>query len=74
MTATVERVSPNPKRMLSEDLELLIRKALDTRDRAEMHWRTVVVEAAEIASVRTVAEFTGLSTSTIMRWKKERGE
>lgn len=71
MTATVERVSPNPKRVLSRADEKLLKDALAQRDWADMHLRTVVVELSERSSVRVLAEFTGMSTNTISRWKAD---
>lgn len=67
MTATVGGVSPNPKRVLSDGERERIRAALTQREVAERELRAAVVESA--ASVRVLADFTGLSTSTVQRWK-----
>lgn len=67
MTATVGGVSPNPKRVLSDGERERIRTALTQRAAADAELRAAVAESA--ASVRELAEFTGLSTSTVQRWK-----
>lgn len=67
MTATVGDVSPNPKRVLSDGERERIRAALTQRDAAETELRAAVTEST--ASVRVLADFTGLSTSTVQRWK-----
>ena len=69
MTATVGDVSPNPKRVLSDSERERIRAALTRRELAERELRAAVVESA--ASVRVLADFTGLSTSTVQRWKND---
>lgn len=72
MTATLQRVSPNPKRVLSPEDEISIRKALTRRDDAVEGVRRVVLDAVSHgASVRVLAEFTGMSTNTISRWKAD---
>lgn len=71
MTATLQRVSPNPKRILNADDEQRIREALDARTKADENLRTTVVDASTRASVRVLAEFTGMSTNTISRWKAD---
>lgn len=70
MTATVERVSPNPKRLLDVAEAERLRAAMKLRDEAEQELRAAVTEST--ASVRVLAEFTGMSTNTISRWKSER--
>jgi len=74
MTATLRRVSPNPKRVLSPDDEKLVREALDARDQAEENLRNTIVEVSARSSVRVLAEFTGMSTNTISRWKADARE
>lgn len=72
MTATLQRVSPNPKRALSPEDETRIRFAMHVRDAAYEHLRRAVLDAADNgASVRVLAEFTGMSTNTISRWKAD---
>lgn len=71
MTATVGRVSPNPKRVLSTRDEKRIREALEARDKADEDLRFAVVDASARSSVRVLAEFTGMSTNTISRWKAD---
>lgn len=74
-TATVERVSPNPKRVLSPEDETSIRFAMHVRDAANEYVRRAVLDAASHgASVRVLAEFTGMSTNTISRWKADARE
>jgi len=74
MTATLQRVSPNPKRVLSPDDEKLIREALDARDQADENLRNMIVDVSSRSSVRVLAEFTGMSTNTISRWKADAKE
>lgn len=71
MTATLQRVSPNPKRLLNAADEQRIREALTARDKADEGLRSAVVDASTRASVRVLAEFTGMSTNTISRWKAD---
>lgn len=69
--ATVPRVG-NPKRVLSAEDEAEIRDAMRWSESAQAHLRKMVLAAhAHGASVRSLAEFTGMSTNTIMRWKKD---
>lgn len=75
MTATLQRVSPNPKRVLSPDDETMIRDAMSLRDYADKGLRESILRAVEHgASVRVLAEFTGMSTNTISRWKADARE
>lgn len=69
MTATVGRVSPNPKRELTDDEAARIRNALDAADAATTELKAAITEST--ASVRVLAEFTGMSTNTISRWIAE---
>lgn len=72
VTATVARVSPNPKRVLEPEDETAIRGAMTAARRADQAVRDAVFTAAQHgASVRSLAEFTGMSTNTIHRWKME---
>lgn len=72
LTATVARVSPNPKRVLDPEDETAIREALTAARQADQAVRNAVLTAAlHGASVRSLAEFTGMSTNTIHRWKME---
>lgn len=69
--ATVPRVG-NPKRVLSAEDEQAIRDAMQAADVASVALRDAVVAAHwHGASVRSLSEFTGMSTNTIMRWKKD---
>lgn len=71
MTATVRRV-PNPKRPIEPDDQEKIRRAMDNHDAAYNALQDAVRTAATNgASVRELAEFTGMSTNTISRWKRE---
>lgn len=72
MTATVQRVSPNPKRPIPPDDQEAIRRAMDGHETAYAALRdAVLIAASHNASVRELAEFTGMSTNTISRWKRE---
>lgn len=74
MTDTMVRVSPNPKRLLSDEDAARIRAARVAQDEAYSEYQAAVIDALlNGASVRTVAEFTGLSTTTIQRWKADAG-
>ncbi len=70
-SATLRRVSPNPKRVLNRADELAILKAMDARDQADNHLRSTIVDVSARSSVRVLAEFTGMSTNTISRWKAD---
>jgi hypothetical protein len=66
-------VAPNPKRLLDPEDEKRIRSALSAREKATDEVRDAVLAASDHgASVRVLAEFTGMSTNTISRWKAER--
>ena len=70
--ATVARVSPNPKRHLAPVDEQRLRDALRAYEKSYSQLRAAVVGATLTgASVRAIAEFTGMSTNTISRWKNE---
>jgi len=74
VTDTVARVSPNPKRVLTPDDAETIRAAMTAHEASYERLRAAVLDAADHgAGVRALAEFTGMSTSTIQRWKNERG-
>lgn len=69
--AAVPRVG-NPKRVLMAEDEQAIRDVLNRARAVQDEVRQVVLTAhSHGASVRSLAEFTGMSTNTIMRWKKE---
>lgn len=76
--ATVPRVG-NPKRVLTAEDDDRISEALRNKQRvlrdleaADYAIRAAVVAAhAHGASIRVLSEFTGMSTNTIMRWKKD---
>lgn len=62
----------NPKRVLTAEDETRIREVLVLRDNAVESVRRAVLDAASHgASVRVLAEFTGMSTNTISRWKAD---
>lgn len=70
-TATVPRVG-NPKRVLTTEDEHAIRDAMSRAQAVQDEVRAVVLAAhSHGASVRVLSAFTGMSTNTIMRWKKE---
>lgn len=70
MSATVKGV-PQKKGLLSEVGKQRIAAAKELRDTAEAAYREeVLAEARRGASVRMLAEFTGMSTNTIGRWKR----
>jgi transposase-like protein len=72
VSATVARMSPNPKRVLTPEDETAIRDAMTAARHADQAVRNAVLTAARHgASVRSLAEFTGMSTNTIHRWKHE---
>lgn len=72
MTATVRRVAPNPKRPIEPADQDAIRRAMDNHEAAYYALRDAVRTAARNgASVRELAEFTGMSTNTISRWKRD---
>ncbi|WP_157534377.1 hypothetical protein [Microbacterium sp. Leaf320] len=64
-------MSPNPKRVLNRHDELAILKAMDARDEADENLRNTIVEVSARSSVRVLADFTGMSTNTISRWKAD---
>lgn len=69
--ATVPRVG-NPKRVLTAEDEQAIRDVLNRAQAVQDEVRHVVLAAhSHGASVRVLSEFTGMSTNTIMRWKKD---
>ncbi|PZF11773.1 hypothetical protein DEI98_06540 [Curtobacterium sp. MCLR17_034] len=58
--------------MLTAEDEQAIRDAMTAAETAGAAIREAVLTAhAHGASVRSLAEFTGMSTNTIMRWKKD---
>lgn len=70
--ATVVRVSPNPKRTLPEEDATLIRDAMNAHEKSYAALREAVVTAhRKGAGVRALAEYTGMSTKTIVRWNAE---
>lgn len=68
---TVPRV-PRPRGEMSAPARCLIEDAKQRRDDADADYRSAVVHAlSEGASFAEVAKFTGLSTNTLQRWKRE---
>ena len=71
MTATIPRV-PRPRGSLTPAQERRLTAAAEKRAKAENTYRAEVLAAlAEGASFAEVAAFTGLSTNTLQRWKRE---
>lgn len=75
MTATPDTMagmSPQHKGLIPADDQARIRAAMTAREAAYDELVAAVIDAAEHgASVRELAEFTGLSTNTITRWKRD---
>lgn len=71
MTATVTRVSPNPKRLVADEDRETILSAKSAHEAAYAAYQSAVLASLQSAGVRAVAELTGLSTNTIMRWKRD---
>lgn len=72
MTATVAPVTPQIRGLVSDDDQAAIRAAMSARENADQGLRDAVLTAVEHgASVRELAAFTGFSTATISRWKRE---
>ncbi|MDK8171772.1 hypothetical protein QP735_04440 [Curtobacterium citreum] len=62
----------NPKRVLTAEDEQAIRDAMQAAQSADAAVREAVLSAhSHGASIRVLSEFTGMSTNTIMRWKKD---
>lgn len=65
-------MSPRPSGSLTSAQERRLTLAAERRAKAEATYRAEVVAAlAEGASFSEVAAFTGLSTNTLQRWKRE---
>lgn len=65
-------MTPNPKGLIQPDDADRITAALTARDESYAELRAAVLDAAAHgAAVRELAEFTGMSTNTITRWKRE---
>lgn len=72
-TATVERVAPQNKGILSDADRARIVAALEGREAAATELRESIRAAAQNgASVRMMAESLEVSTNTISRWKREK--
>jgi DNA-directed RNA polymerase specialized sigma24 family protein len=70
-TATVGGV-PQKRGLLTPEAQKRLTHALESRANAESDLRSAVLYAVENGgSVRELAAFTGLSTNTISRWKRE---
>jgi ATP-dependent exoDNAse (exonuclease V) alpha subunit len=73
MTTTVGRVAPQPRGILSAEDQVRLTQAAEARAEADAEMRrAVLVAVSRGASVRELAAFTGLSTNTISRWKREK--
>lgn len=69
---TVFRVSPNPKRPISDEDKERISAARSAYDHAYSEYQAAVIDALlNGAGVRAVSEFSGLAVSTVHRWKKD---
>lgn len=65
-------VSPVARGTIQPEDQKRLRKALNARSDADAEMRAAVLEAAAHgASVRELAAFTGLSTNTVSRWKRD---
>lgn len=74
MSATIRRVA-RPRGELSEQQRRLLARAGREREVADIKYRAAVVRTlAEGASFSEVSAFTGLSTNTLQRWKREAGK
>lgn len=75
ITATVVRVSPNPEKPISVEDQSRIRAAMDAHESTRQALRDAVLDAkGNGAGMRALQTFTGFSTNTINRWRKEREE
>lgn len=73
MTDTVEAVTPQHRGILTPEDQVRITQALEAHAEADAEMRrAVLIAVSRGASVRELAAFTGLSTSTISRWKREK--
>ncbi len=71
MAETMVRVSPNPRRPLSNEDAREIRAAKRELEDADLAYRAAVLKGLENGtSVREMHAFTGLATSTLQAWKK----
>jgi len=71
MTDTMVSVAPQKRGLVNTEDQARISAALAAREAAEDEVRAAVVEAMRNgASVRMVAEASGLSTNTVSRWKR----
>lgn len=67
----MDGMTPQPKGLIPPDDAARITAALAARDESYDELVAAVLEAADHgASVRELAEFTGMSTNTITRWKR----
>jgi uncharacterized protein YerC len=69
----MSNVSPQPRGAISPADQFRITGAINAKASADQGLRDAVLTAAKHgASVRELAAFTGLSTNTISRWKREK--
>lgn len=69
MSATVRRVSPQPRGIIPPSQAKRLDAARDAREKADDEFRTAVVAALKAGgSIREVAELSGLSTRTVQDW------
>lgn len=69
---TVTRVSPNPRRLVGDADRERILAARSAHEDAYNEYQTAVIDAMlNGAGIRAISELTGLSTTTIQRWKTE---
>lgn len=72
--ATMRRVA-RPRGALSKEQQRRIQRAFSKQAEAERAYRAEVLAAmAEGASFAEMSTFTGLSTNTLQRWKREAGK
>lgn len=73
MGATIQSVS-RPRGVIPDPQKKQLRDLGDKVERTELAYRKLVVETLTLgASFSEVSKFTGLSTNTLQRWKREAG-
>lgn len=69
----MEAVAPQKRGTLTEAEQARIRAAMDAQATAYAELKAAVLAASKRgASVRELADFTGMSTNTISRWRAEK--
>lgn len=73
LPATVGVVAPQKRGTLTDAEQVRIRAAMDAQATAYAELKAAVLAASKRgASVRELADFTGMSTNTISRWRAEK--